>query len=107
MINARINGIDCKVFYEERLFPEEAPSGYPYMYHIRHDEDNWTHPISLEKFVAVNFFGTVFIKKPLEIDKDGYLEIEEFKPEWDYVEFRVDRTLFEKMLDLQWRGNNA
>jgi hypothetical protein len=53
MIKARVNGIDCIVFYDERLSPEKAPAEYPYMYHIRHNEDNWTHPISLERFTAV------------------------------------------------------
>lgn len=101
MIKARINGIDCIVFYDERLSHEEAPAEYPYMYHIRHDEDNWTHPISLERFVAVNFLGTAFMKKPLEIDKNGYIEIEQFKLERDYVKFRIDGPVFGKMLGLQ------
>lgn len=100
MIKVRINDFDCMLAYDERISPEKAPAGYPYVYHIRHDETNWTCPISIERFVAVNFFGTVFSKEPIRIDKDGYTEIEHFEWEHDYVEFMIDGTLFGKMLGL-------
>jgi hypothetical protein len=100
MVKARINGFDCILFYDERITPDKAPAGHSYMYHVRHDEDDWTYPISVEHFVLVNFFGTIFTKEPIEIDRDYYLEIEHFEMEHDYVKFKIDGTLFEKMLGL-------
>jgi len=100
VVKARINEFECMLSYDERISPEKAPAGYPYVYHIRHDENNWTCPISIERFVFVNFFGTVFTKEPIRIDKDGYMEIERFELEHDYTVFRVDGALFEKMFGL-------
>lgn len=100
MQNARINSIDCIVYYGERIPPEKAPSGYPYMYHIRHDEDNWTRPVSLERLVVVNFFGTAFMKEPIEVDARGYVEIEGFSMETRFVEFKLSGAIFERMFCL-------
>jgi hypothetical protein len=100
MIRARINGIDCILFYDERVPLEKAPLGYPYMYHIRHDEDDWTRPISIEQFVVANFFGTIFMKKPVELGRDGYMEIERFWTDCNYVKFKIKGTLFSEMLGL-------
>lgn len=79
MIKARVNGIECAFFYDERLDPEQAPPGYPYMYQLRHDENNWIRPISIEKCVWVNFFGTVFMKNPLDFGDDCWLDVNKFK----------------------------
>jgi hypothetical protein len=98
MLTANVNGIKCVLFYEERIIPEKAPSGFPFMYHIRHDENDWTCPISIEKYVAVNFFGTVFMEKPLEFDSSSYIKIKKFKLESNYIKFKVSKSLFMKML---------
>ncbi len=100
MIKVRVNEVDCLLFYEERIPPEETPVGYPYIYQLRHDEDNWICPISIERFVFVNFFGTIFAKMPFEIDSCGYLDVEQFEMEHGYVEFTVDRSILEKMFGL-------
>ncbi|MEK7079278.1 MAG: LPD28 domain-containing protein [Patescibacteria group bacterium] len=100
MIKACINGINCILFYDERIAPEKAPQGYPYMYHIRHDENNWTRPVNLERFVVVNFFGTVFMKEPIEIDASDYLEINSFEMEGNYVVFEINEKLSGKLLSL-------
>jgi hypothetical protein len=77
-MRANINNIECIFYIDERISQNKAPEGYPFMYHIRHDEDNWTLPISIERCVWVNFFGTVFMKKPLNFSENYYLEIESF-----------------------------
>lgn len=97
MIKARINGLDCIVYYDERVPAEKAPPGYPYMYHIRHDEDDWTQPVNLERFVLVNFFGTVFMKVLIEIDDSGYVEIDSFTWDARMVVIRLRREIFEEM----------
>jgi hypothetical protein len=101
MPNARINNTDCIVYYEERISPEKAPSGYPYMYQIRHDEDDWTRPVTLEQLVVVNFFGTAFMKEPIELDNTGYMEIRRFRMEGQFVQFRLNRAIFENMFCLR------
>jgi hypothetical protein len=100
MLKARINGLHCILFYEERIPLEKAPLGYPFMYHIRHDEDDWTCPISIEKFVVVNFFGTIFMGKPLDFGSDNYIEIEQFRVGSNFMKLKISKTLFTKMLGL-------
>ncbi len=94
MIDACIDGIECKLFYDERIPVNKAPSEYPFMYHIRHDEENWIRPISIEHFVLVNFFGTIFTKEALNIRRGGFLDIKSFEIDWDYLEFRFPIKLF-------------
>jgi hypothetical protein len=100
MLNARINNIDCIVYYEERISQEKAPLGYPYMYHIRHDEDDWTRPVTLESLVAVNFFGTAFFKEPLEFGGTSYIEIERFSMERQFVQLKLSDAVFKNMFCL-------
>ena len=99
-MNTKINGISCILCYGERIPQEKAHIGYPYSYHIRHDEDDWTCPISIERFVVVNFFGTVFMKKPLEFGADDYIEIEQFELEGECVKFTLNGALLNRMLGL-------
>ena len=100
MLKARINNIDCILYYEERISPEKAPLGYPYMYQIRHDEDDWTRPITLEQSVLVNFFGTVFMKEQIDFDNNGYIEIKRFSIEKQLIQFKLRDAIFEKMFCL-------
>jgi hypothetical protein len=101
MINALVNDIECKFYYDERFLPEQAPIGYPFMYQLRHDEDDWTCPISLEKFVLVNFFGSVFMEKPIVFGKENYIEVNQFKI-WknDYIKFEIRKETFNKILQI-------
>ena len=106
MVKARINGIDCFLYYDERIPAEKAPPGHPYMYHIRHDEDDWTVPITLERLVVVNFFGTVFMKEPIQIGVDGYVEIDDFKMGGDFVVFRLSGAVFQNTFGLSAKSTN-
>jgi hypothetical protein len=100
IMNASLNGVQCILFYDERIASEKAPLGYHYIYHLRHDEDDWTRPISIERFVVVNFFGTVFTKEPIEIDESGYVEIESFRIETQFIIFRLSGSVFNSMFCL-------
>ncbi|MCB7129120.1 MAG: hypothetical protein J3T61_06260 [Candidatus Brocadiales bacterium] len=97
---AVINGIECILFYDERVSAEEAPAGYPYMYYVRHDEDNWVRPISIEKYVLVNFFGTIFTKELIDFDNNYYVDVESFEMSRKYIEFKLSRERINKMLGL-------
>ena len=100
MIKAHINNIDCILFYDKRVSSGQPPVGYPNMYNVRHDECIWTRPISIEKFVFVNFFGTIFTKEPFKFNISGYIEVKSFKMELKYIKFKIRRKLFERILNL-------
>ena len=50
-----------------------------FYYDIRHAEEDWSEPVTVEPHVLVNHFGTIVTTKPIsfEPDDDGnaYLEI--------------------------------
>jgi hypothetical protein len=99
MIDAQINSLNCKLAIDERLLPEKAPNGFPFMYHLRHDEDNWTKPVLLEPFVLVNFFGTVFMSDPVKFNKENYIEIKQFKLENRYIVFKASSMFLKRLLN--------
>jgi hypothetical protein len=101
MIKALVNDIECIFYYDERFSPEHAPLGYPYMYHLRHDEDDWTRPISIEKYVLVNFFGTVFMKNPIDFGNEIYMDINKFKMGKNhFVKIRLRKDTINGMLHI-------
>jgi hypothetical protein len=99
-MKAWVNGIECQFFYDEAVPPEQAPEGFPYIYYLRHDENNWIKPVSIEPYVFANFFGTVFMKNKLEFDKNRYIDVKRFKFEGDYVVFGLRKSAANKMLGL-------
>ena len=99
-MKAWVNGIECQFFYDEAIPPEQAPEGYPFIYYLRHDENNWIKPISIEPYVFANFFGTVFMKNKLEFDKNRFIDVKRFKFEGDYVVFGLRKSAANKMLGL-------
>lgn len=100
MYDARVNGIKCKFFYDEVIPQENAPTGFPNRYYLRHDEDNWIKPISIEPFVFVNFFGTVFMKDRLEFDRNKFIEVRRFSFKSNLISFKLSKDTMNKMLGL-------
>lgn len=52
-----------------------------YLYDIRHADEDWCEPATLEKSVMVNWFGTLIVDEPIEIlesDHNAYLEITDY-----------------------------
>jgi hypothetical protein len=76
MEKVRINNFDCLL--SERRKIKSIPEGYPHRYYARHGEDDWTMPLTIEKFVLVDFFGIIFVSEPLELGDDGYIEVDNF-----------------------------
>lgn len=72
----RINNFDCML--SERRKIAAIPEGYPYMYHARHGSDDWTIPLTIEKFVRVDYFGTIFTNEPLDLGEKGFIEVWNF-----------------------------
>ena len=100
MVKARINGLDCIMYYDERISADNAPVECPYMYHVRHDEDDWTMPVTLERQVVANFFGTVFMKEPLQMGMDGFLDVDDFEMHGKLTVFKLSGTVLQNVCGL-------
>jgi hypothetical protein len=48
-------------------------------YNIRHSDDDDSVPVTVETFVAVNYFGTILVNTPLDFGCRAHIEI----LEWD------------------------
>ncbi len=79
MTNAKDTTYDLAVlfdnpvmFSEIRIDPNTLPSGL-HVYELRHADDDWGQPISLEQHVGVNFFGNVISQ--IEIPFTGFWQI--------------------------------
>ena len=68
----RIYNFDCLLSEQRKI--ESIPEGYPHIYYARHGEDDWTIPLTIEKFVLVDFFGIIFTANPIDLGEDGYIE---------------------------------
>jgi hypothetical protein len=93
MFKVRVNGIQGFLYYEERIPRELAPAGYHYMYHLRHDEDDGMEPISIENYVLVNFFGTIFLRKPVEFGKEQYIEVKTIKYDKQLIPYKLRKLV--------------
>lgn len=60
---------------------ERVPKRSRYtFYGIKHSEDDWDDPITVEPFVFVNRWGAIGFESPLEhsmFGEDGYIELSE------------------------------
>lgn len=75
-----INGIlsECRVGRE--LETEDK-----FIYDIRHTDNDWCEPATLENFVWVNWYGSIIVDTPIQFPEEPYLEItnysiEEYEP---------------------------
>ena len=73
MEKVRINNIDCILVGRSK--GQVIPEGHPYKYYTRHGSDDWTIPLTIEKFVRVDYFGTIFTKQPIDLGEKGFLDV--------------------------------
>jgi hypothetical protein len=72
-----------------RIRQEDRQEGL-YYYDIRHSDEDWGYPCTVEPYVLVNHFGTMVTTEPIEIEPDEngdvYLEITDEEREliWEY-----------------------
>ena len=76
MEKVRINDFDCVLSEGSKV--KENPEGYPYVYFARHGSDDWTIPLTIEKFVRVDFFGTIFTKQTIDFGEKGFIDVLNF-----------------------------
>lgn len=62
------------LFTDDRIDRNTVPEGL-FMYEIRHSDEDWGQPVSIEDCVTVNFFGTVIF--PVEIPVNDYIPLSE------------------------------
>lgn len=65
-----IPGVFTSLRVDRKTVPPEL-----YAYDVRHGDDGWE--CEIEEFVFVNHFGTVITKKPLPLDEEGCLYLDE------------------------------
>lgn len=54
---------------EGRLKPEDIVEGYNY-YAMRHEDDDWSEPVTIEEKVFVNYFGAIACKEEIVLDNE-------------------------------------
>lgn len=61
------------ILIEARMDCSDLPSEW-HAYSLRHHEDDWSHPISIERVVAVNFLGRFLTDCEITFPSEDYSE---------------------------------
>ena len=69
------------LIYDGRRNRSTVPDGF-FMYDIRHADEDWDKPSTIEKSVTVNFYGSIILGHTLYIPECGYLNIAEGDISW-------------------------
>lgn len=65
--------VDC-IFTELRVDRTSLPDNV-YCYDIRHTDDDWDEPCSLEPLVGVNYFGAIITKRKICFGNNSYIDM--------------------------------
>lgn len=69
----KYSGVECLVY---EGFPENTNiEGYPHLYWLRHPDDDWSEPCTIEPYVLVNRWGALLSPKELVIGRKGNLSL--------------------------------
>jgi hypothetical protein len=63
--------------FEDLRIPKEKRDPNRYYYELRHADNDWSCPITVEKAVLVNFWGTLISDKPYSLNDGGYYSLSE------------------------------
>lgn len=74
IINNEIEGI----FYDT-IDKDKPINEYAHKTMLRHSDFDWTKPISIEKFVIVNKFGTLYTREPLLNENQMFLSVKNYE----------------------------
>ena len=77
------------LFSPYRIDRETIPAGW-YVYDVRHDDECQGDPVQICKWVAVNHWGTLLVKKPFNLtpsafNDNAYLDINP-EEDWGYLD---------------------
>lgn len=59
--------------YEGRFWEERLPNKF--YYDMRHGDSDWSMPITIEKWVCVNYWGLLITDTPLDLGSEDCLEL--------------------------------
>lgn len=78
------NGLFTELRVDRNTIPKEW-----HVYEVRHHDNDWGKPIEIARGILVNFYGTLLVKEPIELEPfpqtgNDYLYIEEDE-DWNYL----------------------
>lgn len=97
------------ILIDERMQCDDVPSDW-HVYDIRHADDDWSEPISIEPGVLVNFMGRFLTDQELTFPDtpNNYIEVSDYSYEdWDSIaydtleEAGADPTEIDNLI-MQW-----
>lgn len=68
-----INGILSRCRVGRELETEDK-----FIYDIRHADDDWCKPATLEHYVWANWYGSIIVDTPIQFPDDPFLEIADY-----------------------------
>lgn len=74
IINNTIEGIFYDTVEEDKPINE-----YTHKTMLRHSDFDWMKPISIERFVIVNKFGTLYTREPLLNENQMFLNVKTYE----------------------------
>ena len=69
-------GQEVTVYEDQRLRDDRLP--HLYYYEMRHPDNDLSIPATVERFVLVNFWGTLISTEPLDFQKDPASGLDEY-----------------------------
>ncbi|MFR7606183.1 MAG: LPD28 domain-containing protein [Oscillospiraceae bacterium] len=90
------------LFTSARIARETVPDGL-YAYDLRHDDECQGDICEIKPSIAVNHWGTIICKEPIEMNELGYHPVD--KEEYNYTEESMTLEDFqeEQSMDWEWR----
>ena len=77
-----------------RVDPKTVPKGY-YRYEVREDDYGDGTPCQIAGNILVNHWGTLITHEPIDLGKDGYLNIDS-ENDWNYTGETMNLSEFMK-----------
>ncbi len=71
------------LFTNLRVDLDTVPKGY-FRYEVREDDYGNGDPCQIARSIMVNHWGTLITNKPIDLDGDGYLDIDP-EEDWNYT----------------------
>lgn len=80
------------LFTELRVEKETIPDGW-YVYEVRHDDEDWSEPVEIALGVMVNFYGTLLVEEPIELEPNAFNGNDYRYIDWDQDWWFVGETV--------------
>ncbi len=88
---------DRKVLFTELRVDKSTMPENVYCYAMRHGDDD-SFPVTLERNVAANYFGSILTTEPFDLGKSGYLAIDYDDYGFTGAEMKLEEFLLENRI---------